>query len=109
MGAVYAADANRSCLQMSEERSGHSSDPSSTGTSGGSPYPGRLPGILSGRDVEAPSTGTPPWTNSESSAGEATPVPNSRYIFSHYGLSTSGDPALTRTPPRPVYITSKTQ
>src|SRR6266849_4360693 len=98
MGAVYAADANRSCLQMSEERSGHSSDPSSTGTSGGSPYPGRLPGILSGRDVEAPATGTRTWTDTESSAGEASRDPNAGCLFSHHRWPSVGDAALHRTP-----------
>src|SRR6267154_5637242 len=109
MGAVYAADANRSCFQMSEERSGHSSDPSSTGTSGGSPYPGRLPGILSGRDLEAPATGTRPWTDTESSAGEASRDPNAGCLFSHHRWPSVGDAALHRTPSRAGYSTSSPQ
>src|SRR5260370_42082216 len=106
MGAVYAADANRSCFQMSEERSGHSSDPSSTGTSGGSPYPGRLPGILSGRDVEAPATGTRTWTDTESSAGGASRDPNPSWPVSHHRRPSTAHTALHRTPTHARYSAS---
>src|ERR1700732_893915 len=109
MGAIYAADTNRSCLQMSEERSGYSSDPSSIGASGGSSYPGRVPGILSDRNLEVPAPGARTWTDTESSAGEASRDPNAGCLFSNRGWPPIGDAALHRTRSRASNFTPSPQ
>src|SRR5207302_7167040 len=54
VGPLHAVGANRSGIQVSEERLRHSPDLSPTGASRRCPYSGRLSGVLSNGDAETP-------------------------------------------------------
>src|SRR5260370_570563 len=102
---------------MFEERSGHSSDLPSTGTSGGCAHPGGLPGLLSHGHIEASAHGACSRTHAPSGAGETCCHSNAGCVFPDYRWPPSGHAAVHRaesgagaftpsTEPRPAAATA---
>ena len=96
MGSIRATDANRSGVQMPEERSGHPADPSSTGASGGRAHPGCLPRLLSDGDAEASAADACSRIDAAGGAGETGRHSNAGRLVSDYRWPPPDHAALHR-------------
>src|SRR5437660_296345 len=100
VGSLCATDADRSGVQMPEERSGRPADPPSTGATGGGAHPGCLPRLLSDGDAEASAAGARSRTDSPGSVGKTGRYSNAGRNFSDYRWPPTGPAALHRTESR---------
>src|SRR6266700_2038910 len=85
---------------MLEERSGHSSDLPSIGTSGRSAHSGGFPGLLPDGDVEASVAATCSGIDTPRRARETRCDPNVGRVVPHHRWPPAGHAALHRTGPR---------
>ncbi len=104
VGSLHAAHTDRSGVQMSEERSGHSSHLSSARAPSGGAHPGSLSCLLSERHAEVSPSGTRSRFDAAGGAGKACGHSDDRHIAADHRRSLSGHAALHRAGDGPSVV-----